>query len=98
MSSFGPGRITSVNIMNYAGTTQGSAENCIFNIINNTTPVTVNITSTYSFAASTILNFVLGTPLTVNLNDTLTISVIFPVMVTFPVALRMRVVATITLP
>jgi len=34
----------------------------------------------------------------VNLNDTLTISVIFPVMVTFPAALRIRVVATITLP
>ena len=96
MSSFA-GRILSVNIMNYAGT-QGTAENCIVTLINNTTGISVVVTSTYTVSASTILNFTLPSALIVNLNDTLTISIQFPVMATFPLSLRLRCVASISSP
>ena len=97
MSSFS-GRITSVNVMNYAGTTQGSGENCPLVLYNNTAGTSVSITTAYLVNTSTILNFPLATPLAVALNDTLTVSIQFPTMVTYPSALRMRVVATITTP
>ena len=84
--------------MNYAGTTQGSGENCPLVLYNNTAGTSVSITTAYLVNTSTILNFPLATPLAVALNDTLTVSIQFPTMVTYPSALRMRVVATITTP
>jgi hypothetical protein len=103
MSSFGPGRITSVNIMNSANVPYppNGPTGASFNIINNTTTPGgsgTQITNTYSFLTSSLLNFPVTPPLPVNLNDTLTISCTFPETAAIPTGLKMRVVATITLP
>jgi hypothetical protein len=100
MSNFGPGRITSVNILNYAGTypASGGPTGASFSIINNTTPTTTLITNTYSFVATSLIDFPVTPPLPVNLDDILTIKVDFPVTAAIPSSLRMRVLATITLP
>lgn len=100
MSSFGPGSITSVNIFNYAETYGTGPTNASFSIINNTAAPGAGtlITNTYSFNDTSLINFPVTPPLPVNLNDTLSISCTFPVAATFPASLRMRIVATITLP